>query len=403
MSAEKKELPPNVSYLDLPDEELANYAPPPLVAAPAADKPEGEGASDDAANTDTTTKVEGEGAADDAKGEGDEASQATGTEAAQGAAGDAGAADAAKEPGTEATATTEKVEAPADKGKKDEKPAVEDTSIDYKAAYERLLAPFKANGRDIQVKDVDEAIQLMQMGANYNKKMAGLKPSLTLLKLLENNGLLNEEKISYLIDLDKKDPAAINKLVQEAGLDPMDLDPKKAEGYKPTPRKVDAREVELDAVMEEIQGTAAFQRTIEVVGKTWDQASRNLVADNPQVLKVINAQIESGIYDLITARVDRDRLFGRLSGLSDIEAYRQVGEAMNAAGEFNSLGRQEQPKTPQKTIVEPKPPKVDEEALKEKKRAASGTKPATPAAPAQDFNPLALSDEEFLKLGRLPA
>ena len=58
--------------------------------------------------------------------------------------------------------------------------------LDYKAEYEKLLKPFKANGRDIQVGSVDDAIALMQMGANYNKKMAALKPNMKLLKMLEN-------------------------------------------------------------------------------------------------------------------------------------------------------------------------------------------------------------------------
>ena len=38
----------------------------------------------------------------------------------------------------------------------------------------KLFAPFKANGKDIKVDSVEEAIALMQMGANYSKKMAGL-------------------------------------------------------------------------------------------------------------------------------------------------------------------------------------------------------------------------------------
>ncbi len=128
-------------------------------------------------------------------------------------------------------------------------------AFDYEAEYKRLLTPFKANGRDIAVNSVDDAIQLMQMGANYGKKMAGLKPNLKLMKLLENNGLLSEEKLSYLIDLDKKSPEAISKLVKDSGLDPMDLDTDKASAYKQTTYTVDEREIELDTVLDDIQGT----------------------------------------------------------------------------------------------------------------------------------------------------
>src|SRR5690606_38757650 len=96
--------------------------------------------------------------------------------------------------------------------------------VDHKAIVDKLFAPFKANGKEMVVDNVDDAVALMQMGANYNKKMAALKPNLKLLKLLENNNLLSEEKIGFLIDLDKKNPAAIGKLLKDSGIDPLDVD-----------------------------------------------------------------------------------------------------------------------------------------------------------------------------------
>ena len=274
-------------------------------------------------------------------------------------------------------------------------PADSTAVVNFQAEYEKLLKPFKANGRDVQVNSVDDAISLMQMGANYNKKMAGLKPSLKILKLLENNQLLDETKLSYLIDLDKRDPAAINKLIKDSGLNPMDLDAEKAGDYVPKTRSVDEREIDLDTVLDEIQGTPTYNRTLELVSKQWDGASKQVVAGQPQLLKVINDHMSSGIYDLINAEVDRERMFGRLDGVSDIEAYRKVGDAIQARGGFNSLGSsQGKPATPP-VVVTPKP-KVDDEALKDKRRAAGST-PVVATEPAKDFNPLAMSDADFSK------
>ena len=169
----------------------------------------------------------------------------------------------------------EAAEEPAEK-EIEEKQAPESDSkdINYEAEYKRLLKPFKANGRDVTVDTVDDAISLMQMGANYNKKMAGLKPSLKILKMLENNGLLSEEKLGFLIDLDKKNPEAINKLVKDSGLDPMDLDAEKAGEYAPKIHSVDERELELDSVLDDIQDTPTYNRTLDVISKKWDSASK---------------------------------------------------------------------------------------------------------------------------------
>jgi len=309
----------------------------------------------------------------------------------------------AEEPEEVADKIPEPVEAAEKPVEKDieekEAPETDSKSINYEAEYKRLLQPFKANGRDVTVDTVDDAISLMQMGANYNKKMAGLKPSLKILKLLENNGLLSEEKLSFLIDLDKKNPEAINKLVKDSGLDPMELDAEKAGEYAPKTHSVDDRELELDSVLDDIQGTPTYNRTLDVISKEWDSASKRTVAGQPQLLKVINDHMASGIYDQINTEVERGRMLGHLNGVSDIEAYRKVGDAIQANGGFDHLGvPQERSKEEAPIVVTPKTKKVNDPALKDKRRAAGSTPAAAPTAPAKDFNPLSMSDEEFSKL-----
>lgn len=277
-------------------------------------------------------------------------------------------------------------------------PATKPEGVDYKAEYDRLLTPFKANGRDIAVESIDDAIALMQMGANYNKKMAALKPNLKLMKLLENNGLLSEERLSFLIDLEKKNPEAISKLVKDSGLDPLDLDSEKASGYKPQTYTVDEREMELDTVLDEMQSSPTYNRTLDIVSNKWDGPSKQVIAGSPQLLKVINDHVQSGVYDIILKEVDKERVFGRLNGLSDIEAYRQVGDAIEARGGFKQVGQGSSqkpvPSTPQPVVVVPKP-KVEDDKLKDKRRAAGSSKSVVGNPVAQDYNPLSLSDEAF--------
>ncbi len=72
--------------------------------------------------------------------------------------------------------------------------------IDYKGQYEKIMAPFKANGKEIKLDNPDDVVRLMQMGANYTQKMQALQPNLKLLKMLQNQGLLDEGKLNNLID-----------------------------------------------------------------------------------------------------------------------------------------------------------------------------------------------------------
>ena len=308
-------------------------------------------------------------------------------------------AEDAPEQATEAATPSEPEGSDEGEEVKDTKESPAET-VDYQAEYQKLLAPFKANGREITIKSVDDAVALMQMGANYNKKMAALKPNLKLLKLLENNGLLDAQKLSYLIDLEKKDPKAITKLVKDSGMDPLDLSFDEESAYKPNVQTVDDRELELDAVLDELQGTESYNRTLKIVSQEWDGKSKQVIADTPQLLKVINSHVQSGIYDLISNEIESERTFGRLQGLSDLEAYRQVGDRLNEVGAFNHLvqqnPRQQTPKQP--VIVPPKPKMGNDDKLREKRRAASATQAASPSKAQTEFNPLSLSDDEFAKL-----
>lgn len=374
MSVTTENTPAQVDYLAMSDEEIMNAVAPvePVVqeAEQTEDVPEvAESVETETTDSETDNEVEGD---------------------------NTGASDTTTE------TTSEVVDEKTEAEKPEQEAEKETTAVDYEAEYKRLLAPFKANGREIQVKSVDDAVALMQMGANYNKRMAALKPNLKMLKLLENNGLLSEEKISYLIDLEKKNPAAINKLVKDSGLDPMDLDADKAGEYKPKIHSVDDQEIDLDTVLDEIQDSPTYTQTLEIVSKKWDGASKRTIARTPQLLKVINDHVANGIYDLINQEVERERMFGRLNGLSDIEAYRTVGDAINAHGGFNHLVSNQEKPNQGPVVVQPKPKASADDKLNEKRRAASSTKPANVStAAASDFNPLALSDEEFSKLAEI--
>ena len=354
-----------VSVLDMPDDELVNFdlqAHLQNLPTEEVEEPEVEEADEPA--------VEDEGGTPESEDGGE-------------------SADEEEEPEV-ATADTD------DEAEKEESEPVKAEGFDYEAEYKKITAPFKANGKDMHVKSADDIVALMQMGANYNKKMAALKPNLKLMKLLENNGLLSEEKLSFLIDLDKKNPDAISKLVKDSGIDPLDMDVNKESGYKPKTYTVDDRELELDSVLESIQDTPTYAKTINVVSTKWDGPSKQVIAETPQLLKVINDHISSGVYDLISNEVERERMFGRLKGVSDIEAYRIVGDSLDAKGAFNHLGNQGQQQAAAKQVIKPAV-KAEDPNLRAKKLAASTTKAVPTNKAPVDFNPLALSDEEFSK------
>ena len=282
----------------------------------------------------------------------------------------------------------------------EEKEEEEASEPDYKGEYNKLLAPFKANGKQMKVENIEDARTLMQMGANYNKKMLGLKPSLKVVKMLENQGLLDEEKLNFLIDVHNGNPDAIKKLVQESKLDVMELDTDKEVEYQPRTYTVNDKEVELGGILKDLSETESGSTTLDIISNRLDEESQKMITASPDIIPVLNEQVASGMYDQIMEVVEREQALGRLKGMTDLQAYKAVGDALSAAGKFNKTTTNDEPmKEKPKSRLSKKATrkKVADPKLKDRKRAASSTKSSSGKGKDAEFSPLNMSDEEFEK------
>ena len=272
----------------------------------------------------------------------------------------------------------------------------EDT-VDYESLYKKMMAPFKANGKMIQVNTPEEAITLMQHGANYTKKMHALKPNLKMMRALENNGLLEEDKINNLIDLANKNQDAILKLVKDANLDPMEIDTSVETTYKPQNHSVSDQEMDFHTTLEDVLSMSSGSETISMINSQWDQASKEAIYKEPQIMQVIHDQRANGIYDRIYAEVDRRRTLGTLSNtIPLIQAYKQVGDELHSSGQ---LVAQETPANQSKPKVLETRASNPRKAVSngDKARAASPTRAAPKSSP-KPFDPFELSDEEIMAI-----
>lgn len=271
------------------------------------------------------------------------------------------------------------------------KEGAEEASVPHE--LEKVLQPFRANGKDVQVHSVEEAITLMQLGANYTKKMQELSPNLKVLKTLEKHELLDPDKLNYLIDLSKKDPGAIAKLIKDAEYEPKGLDEEEDNvEYTPTNHQVSDNVVQLEEVLSGIENTPTYDKCIDVIGNQWDEKSKQLLTQEPQLIRSLNEQMQQGIFDKVNDAVERAKMFGGLSGLSDFEAYKVVGAEMMAKKELTVS----KPKPVAKTQIKPL-----DKAISQKRKAATTSKSTSKTTAKEQKNYLAMSDEDFLKISNI--
>lgn len=273
----------------------------------------------------------------------------------------------------------------------------ENKEFDYKSAYEKVMAPFKANGTTMQVDNPDDVIRLMQMGANYQKKMQALKPNLKIIKMLDNNDLLDVAKINNLIDIASKDPAAITKLLKDSGIDPLDIDTSEDVNYQPKNHSVSDRDFELDTVLDNLRDTSkTFSKTIDVVANQWDAKSREIISDNPVIIEVIDEHMQSGVFDQVMTMLNKEKALGRLNGMPDVAAYKQIVDTMIEKGMLGQPAADS--KSPKKPVSSDAKASKSAQQRKAKRKAAApakATKSQAKSEPTDDY--LNLSDEEFMK------
>ncbi|WP_241362629.1 hypothetical protein [Escherichia coli] len=272
--------------------------------------------------------------------------------------------------------------------------------FNYKEGYEKLMAPFKANGKMITPRSPEEAISLMQMGANYTRKMQELQPYRKVMLMLQNNGLMDEDKLSFLIDLDKKNPEAIKKLLKDSGTDPLDFNPDEEINYQGGNHRVTDTEADFATEIDDLKSTQEGQATLGVISSTWDAASKDALYQNRGLLHTIHEQRENGIYDTIANEVNRLQMLGQIPvGTPFIQAYNYVGNLLAQQGAFNQVAKPEPVQAvkpavqPVVRVAQPKQTLANSEQAKAASLNRAATRKATPIV-----NPLAMSDEDFAKL-----
>lgn len=291
------------------------------------------------------------------------------------------------------------------KGDKESKSdEVSDTSK-YKEVYDRLFGqPIRANGKDLELRSIDDVIQLVQMGANYNKKMAGIKDQVPYLKILEKNNLLDERKLSYLIDLDQGKPEAIARLIKENEIDVYDFDAEAGEGYVPQSRQVSTKEIALQEVLDDLSDSPTYQQTVNYAGNVWDAESQSLIVDQPERLRILDEHMGTGMFQAIWDEVERQKSLNYLKDVSDFQAYEYIGSLMNDEGLLDQyLNATDSPKRTtalnDQKAQKSKANKAKQEAIKRKKQAAAAPSAKSNSNTQPIINPLDLSDEDFAKFG----
>ncbi len=275
---------------------------------------------------------------------------------------------------------------PEDTNEPEEGDDTSEAEVDYKKFYEEATADYKANGKIMPgIREPKDLITALQMASNYAQKTAALKPGLKRVKMLKD---VSDDQLNEMLDFNARNPDVIKKAMKDAELDPLDIDIDEEMDYTPTDHSIPDSQMEFEEIVGKIENTPEFQTTSKVVTEDWDDASRDAMYDNPKLIVGLNEEIKMGRFGEVSALMDQARTLGKDNGLNDLELYQSIVTQLTSNG------------------WKPKPIYQDEHQKQAEsnnpeliaQRQQAGIQPRKKANTNKQYDPVTMSDEEFMKL-----
>lgn len=298
-----------------------------------------------------------------------------------------------KESDKENETPTDDVKPEGDKKKESAKKEAEQPKIDeadLKAVHAAIFKPFKANGKEIAPKTVDDVISLMQMGANYTKKMQLMAPMKKAVESL-NKAKISETDLNFLIDVHNGDKEAIKKLLERHKVDPIELDMENT-NYVPKNNIASDEDVEYSDALIDIE--SSLPKIQEILTKQWDSQSRTELLKNPQLMRALHEEIEMGRFDDVQAQLEIEKTFGRYKGKSDVEAYIDLVSRLVAEQQSKANVDTKKVNTQERKPTKPVPDKTKAAPVRTKQtnQASTLTVKDILSMPEEEFNKLSMRD-----------
>lgn len=294
-------------------------------------------------------------------------------------------------------------EVPAKKADKAKPDVIEDKQLDNEGLanfHKALTAPLKAAGHEFTLDDPNQIRELVSKGLDYTRKMQQISHLRGIGEILREHDMLDPVKLAYAVDLANHKPEAIARLIKESGVDTFELGDDVADSYQATPANIEgkAKEVTVREIVEQYKDDENFNAVFNEA-RQWDDASQVTLVNKPEVLHLLAAHANNGVYKQVMAKVIQERA---ITGTTEpiLQHYNRVGQAMFAAENDGGNAQAPQKQAPAKTErVAIKRKQVDEAARRKSLAPTASTKTKTKSlkinSAADIYN---MSEDEFKNL-----
>lgn len=259
---------------------------------------------------------------------------------------------------------------------------------------------YRANGKDYEFTP-DEIMQqfpkVFGQAMDYTRKMQAIKPWRQTIDAIEE-AKLNHNDVSLMIDVLKGDKTAIAEVLKRTGLDALDIEGNN-DKYVPKSYGRDESTLAIKDVVDEISQDREYEITHKILSSDWDNNSWTEMSKAPELIKLLHADVKSGMYNKVQPIAEKLKLFDGGSK-SDLEYYKLGAQEyfrdMSAQGakQQDVAGKEDARQAKIEQVRKTEASRKTTEQAAARRKAAAPTKPG-PSKPQGVTDYLDDSDEAF--------
>lgn len=261
----------------------------------------------------------------------------------------------------------------------DEDPDSEETEDEEGEEQPAQSYKFRANGKDYEFSSkeiVEQFPKIFGQAMDYTKKMQAIKPWRKTIDAIEGASLSHDD-INLMIDVLKGDKNAITEVLKRTGTDALDLDMEATSAYVAKDYGRDDSALAIKDIVEDISRDVEYATTHNILSKEWDDRSWNVMAENPEMIKLLHTDVKSGMYQTLQPLAEKLKVYdgGRKS---DLDYYKEAAQQ-----HFTQVAEQEAYERKQAERRALQESKLEEQTRLAEVRAKSQQRVATKQASAK--------------------
>lgn len=186
----------------------------------------------------------------------------------------------------------------------------------------------KAQGKEYDF-TLDDLKQLASKGIDYTNKMKRISPYRRMISAIEDEGI-TEDEINQFIEMRKGNKQAIGAFTKKHKISTIDIEEGERDSDRYQPNRYGRQPTPLNEVDNDLATSMQqkhYDKMVDFVNRGLEPESQQFFIDNPEALRLLAKDIESGTFDTVMDEIEKaDYLDYYKPGVTTMQKYIDISQ-----------------------------------------------------------------------------